>query len=712
MEGSVLPNSLLLKSHEAGGDVVDMDTYWKEFQDIRQSKESIGTEDSEDDLSKTPDEGEIEAEQLTKIGLGPMISHFTAATSSETVDLKHDEEAELVLSSLTIQQRDTVQRWVDTLSRKKAAKTHVKYIFPNSMPPGQSPPSSPTDQPGGLHGFATGNRNNNSVLDSSKQRPDNRHRYFHRKYVYSMDGNPDDFEIANGAATGIEMLSINPKQTWNKWAGNHVIGKVNSLAFIPEHDNIWFMEDKSSTQALDPDSEVKLTNFILENRDEGHTTLSDLSSGDLSRLQCLAVIELSMLFEHYGIQDCQRKGKKTTRAGNKQTHHKKPITQSGEKRTIDLIAVHPATMLSPCPEIPDHGVFGVALQTQLENDQKRYPHLTVPLFFQQLIDFLTIYGVHVEGILRIPGATSRIKILRNDLEEQFYQGRFDWRNMLPNDASALLKQFLRDLPDPLLTNKYRESFVNVQFIPNLRDQLKALNLLLMVLPDAHRNSLMILLRFLKKVIYYQNENKMTLSNVAMIMAPNLFLSSSSKKLKNFKDWEISIAVPAYIIKLMVNYIDILWTIPPSMIQQLRRRYELEITRKSWKLKIPGKKEPVKKTHLFESPDQLDMIDIQVPHLSKSTRIQLFDALTVEDILFHVQKMEHHFNENKSDSYQKWQNQPHHSHHHHYHHQQQQLPQLYLYEVGGNIGERCLKSNALVTAIHRINPGAEWVIKKR
>ncbi|XP_029635720.1 rho GTPase-activating protein 18 isoform X3 [Octopus sinensis] len=676
MEGSVLPSSLLLKSHEAGSDVVDMDPYWKEFHDIRQSKESIGTEDSEDDLSKTPDEGEIEAEQLTKIGLGPMISHFTATTSSESVDLKHDEEAELMLSSLTIQQRDTVQRWVDTLSRKKAAKTHVKYIFPNNdMPPNQSPPSSPTDQPGGLHGFASGNRNNNSVLDSSKQRPDNRHRYFHRKCVYSMDGNPDDFEIANGAATGIEMLSINPKQTWNKWAGNHVIGKVNSLAFIPEHDNTWFMEDKSSTQALDPDSEVKLINFILENREEGHTTLSDLSSGDLSRLQCLAVIELSMLFEHYGIQDCQRKGKKTTR---------------------------------------DHGVFGVALQTQLENDQKRYPHLAVPLFFQQLIDFLTIYGVHVEGILRIPGATSRIKILRNDLEEQFYQGRFDWRNMLPNDASALLKQFLRDLPDPLLTNKYRESFVNVQFIPNLRDQLKALNLLFMVLPDAHRNSLMILLRFLKNVIYYQNENKMTLSNVAMIMAPNLFLSSSSKKLKNFKDWEISIAVPAYIIKLMVNYIDILWTIPPSMIQQLRRRYELEITRKSRRLKIPGKKEPVKKTHLSESPDQLDnMIDIQVPHLSKSTRIQLFEALVVEDILFHVQKMEHHFNENKSDSYQKWQNQLHHSHHHHHHHhQQQQPPQLYLYEVGGNIGERCLKSNASVTAIHRINPGAEWVIRKR
>ena len=70
----------------------------------------------------------------------------------------------------------------------------------------------------------------------------------------------------------------------------------------------------------------------------------------------------------------------------------------------------------------------------------------------------------------------------------------------------------------------------------------------------------LLLRFLKKVVDYKNENKMSLSNVAMIMAPNLFLPSSSKKLKNFKDWEVSIAVPANIVKLMVKYIDILWMV--------------------------------------------------------------------------------------------------------------------------------------------------------
>ena len=41
--------------------------------------------------------------------------------------------------------------------------------------------------------------------------------------------------------------------------------------------------------------------------------LSDLSRSDISRLRCLAVIELSMLFDRYNIPDSSRKGKKPSR---------------------------------------------------------------------------------------------------------------------------------------------------------------------------------------------------------------------------------------------------------------------------------------------------------------------------------------------------------------------------------------------------------------
>jgi hypothetical protein len=53
--------------------------------------------------------------------------------------------------------------------------------------------------------------------------------------------------------------------------------------------------------------------------------------------------------------------------------------------------------------------------------------------------------------------------LRQEFEERFYQGTFIWGDDLtPNDVAALLKQFLRDLPVPLLTDEYIEAFAQVE----------------------------------------------------------------------------------------------------------------------------------------------------------------------------------------------------------------------------------------------------------
>ena len=52
--------------------------------------------------------------------------------------------------------------------------------------------------------------------------------------------------------------------------------------------------------------------------------------------------------------------------------------------------------------------------------------------------------------------------LRQDIEEKFYSGSFSWVDVLPHDAAALMKQFLRELPNPLLTHEYLEAFAQVE----------------------------------------------------------------------------------------------------------------------------------------------------------------------------------------------------------------------------------------------------------
>ena len=53
--------------------------------------------------------------------------------------------------------------------------------------------------------------------------------------------------------------------------------------------------------------------------------------------------------------------------------------------------------------------------------------------------------------------------LRQDIEDKFYLGTFSWSDDLtPNDVAALMKQFLRELPSPLLTDEYIEAFAQVE----------------------------------------------------------------------------------------------------------------------------------------------------------------------------------------------------------------------------------------------------------
>ena len=62
-----------------------------------------------------------------------------------------------------------------------------------------------------------------------------------------------------------------------------------------------------------------------------------------------------------------------------------------------------------------------------------------------------------------------------------------------------------------------------------KEQLQALNLLVILLNEVHRDSLKLLLKFLGQVVANEPHNKMSLNNVAMITAPNLFISGRKSK---------------------------------------------------------------------------------------------------------------------------------------------------------------------------------------
>uniref|UniRef100_A0A8C5TXZ1 Rho GTPase activating protein 40 n=1 Tax=Malurus cyaneus samueli TaxID=2593467 RepID=A0A8C5TXZ1_9PASS len=225
-----------------------------------------------------------------------------------------------------------------------------------------------------------------------------------------------------------------------------------------------------------------LTRFKIPKGRLGVTRIGDLSAQDMKKIPTLALIELTALCDILGFELKRNKAAKL---------------KTTEKR-----------------------LFGVPLNTLLENDQKLLPNTKVPLLLQALLSCLEKRGLETEGILRVSGSQTRIKSLEQKLERDFYSGLFRWDEVHQNDVSGLLKRFIRELPAPLLTAEYLPAFAAVQ---NLKQRLQALNLLILILPEPNRNTLKALLEFLSKVVSRENNNKMNLWNVSTVMAPNLFM---------------------------------------------------------------------------------------------------------------------------------------------------------------------------------------------
>ncbi|XP_050988557.1 rho GTPase-activating protein 11A isoform X2 [Labeo rohita] len=179
-------------------------------------------------------------------------------------------------------------------------------------------------------------------------------------------------------------------------------------------------------------------------------------------------------------------------------------------------------------------VFGVALESLPHCHVLDYGD--VPCF---IVDVCTSLMEHLdtEGLFRKSGSVVRVKSLRAKLD----QGEDCLSTALPLDVAGLLKQFFRELPEPVLTTDLHSAFLKAQELPTEEERTSATVLLSCVLPDRNLNTLRYFFSFLKAVSQRCAENKMGSSNLSVIFAPNLFhcgdggdkmSSSTEKRLKH------------------------------------------------------------------------------------------------------------------------------------------------------------------------------------
>ncbi|XP_073775076.1 rho GTPase-activating protein 44 isoform X3 [Danio rerio] len=128
-------------------------------------------------------------------------------------------------------------------------------------------------------------------------------------------------------------------------------------------------------------------------------------------------------------------------------------------------------------------------------------------------------GLQEEGLFRVAPSASKLKKLKASLD----CGVLDYQEYSadPHAIAGALKSYLRELPEPLLTFDLYEDWIQAS---NIADQDKRLQALLSTcekLPVANSNNFKYLIKFLAKMNEYQEYNKMTPGNIAIVLGPNL-----------------------------------------------------------------------------------------------------------------------------------------------------------------------------------------------
>uniref|UniRef100_A0A665TZF1 Rho GTPase-activating protein 17-like n=1 Tax=Echeneis naucrates TaxID=173247 RepID=A0A665TZF1_ECHNA len=158
--------------------------------------------------------------------------------------------------------------------------------------------------------------------------------------------------------------------------------------------------------------------------------------------------------------------------------------------------------------------FGTALEEHLKRSNRE-----IALPIEACVMMLLETGMKEEGLFRIAAGASKLKKLKAALDcstsqlEEFY---FD-----PHAVAGALKSYLRELPEPLMTFGLYDEWIQASNVSDPDKRLQALWMTCDRLPKTHKANLRYLVKFLARLALDSEVNKMTPSNIAIVLGPNL-----------------------------------------------------------------------------------------------------------------------------------------------------------------------------------------------
>ncbi|XP_045571729.1 rho GTPase-activating protein 44 isoform X1 [Salmo salar] len=165
--------------------------------------------------------------------------------------------------------------------------------------------------------------------------------------------------------------------------------------------------------------------------------------------------------------------------------------------------------------------YGKALEEHLTISSRE---IAFPI--EACVTMLLECGMQEEGLFRVAPSASKLKKLKASLD----CGVMDVQEYSadPHAIAGALKSYLRELPEPLMTSELYEDWIQASNIQDMDKRLQALLAACEKLPTDNFNNFRYLIKFLAKLGDYQDSNKMTPGNMAIVLGPNLLWTHSNE----------------------------------------------------------------------------------------------------------------------------------------------------------------------------------------
>ncbi|KAK5092121.1 Rho-type GTPase activating protein Rga1 [Exophiala xenobiotica] len=189
------------------------------------------------------------------------------------------------------------------------------------------------------------------------------------------------------------------------------------------------------------------------------------------------------------------------------------------------------------PKNKKKGVFGIAIESLVEREGAESTNgvgpgaLKVPAIVDDAIAAMRQMDMSVEGVFRKNGNIKRLKDTAESIDNN-QNPDLEKENAV--QVAALLKKFLRDMPDPLMTFKLHKLWITSQRLDNHNDKIRLLHLICCLLPKCNRDTMEVLFSFLKWAASFsqvdeESGSKMDIHNLATVMAPNILYAPPPKQ---------------------------------------------------------------------------------------------------------------------------------------------------------------------------------------